>query len=186
MEIKPPHPLSVILIWIVAIFLAFREGVERWPAASEALPAVTAGWLSFVPLVLLVIAAGISVTRSSQQAKPAPAATASSTSSEYYARSNAIDGLKQASKNATRILKLNKMDEAERGLPELRASLLTAYKQFSLPRMPKAVDAMAEHYLARRLIERTLPYLEEKHDEEAREAAQEVIDEIKAHGKLLA
>lgn len=64
---QPPDQLSTVLIWIAAIFVAVREGVERWPAARLALPGMSAGWLNFAPMALLVIAAVVTMVRSGER-----------------------------------------------------------------------------------------------------------------------
>lgn len=71
MRLQPPDQLSITLIWIAAIFIAFKEGVERWPAAREALPGMSTGWLNFVPLGLLVFAAIVTMVRSGAQSASA-------------------------------------------------------------------------------------------------------------------
>lgn len=71
MRLQPPGQLSITLIWIAAIFIAFKEGVEQWPAAREALPGMSTGWLNFVPLGLLVFAAIVMMVRSGAQSASA-------------------------------------------------------------------------------------------------------------------
>ena len=58
MRLQPPDQISTLLIWVSAVFMAVRGGVETWPAASKALPFVTDWhWLGLVPLALLLVAA---------------------------------------------------------------------------------------------------------------------------------
>lgn len=64
MRLEPPDQLSTTLIWISAVFMAAKAGIENWPAARLALPQVTDwGWLNFVPLALLAWAGILSIAR---------------------------------------------------------------------------------------------------------------------------
>lgn len=58
MRLTSPDQLSILLIWIAAIFLALKEGFARFPTLLVKHPLLAfEGWWSFIPLVLLCIAA---------------------------------------------------------------------------------------------------------------------------------
>jgi len=46
-----------VLIWVSAVFMAIKGGTEALPWASQAIPQMSAPWLSFIPLILLCFAA---------------------------------------------------------------------------------------------------------------------------------
>lgn len=182
MRLQPPDQLSTVLIWLSAIFMATKQGVESWPAAREAMPAMSAGWLNFVPLVLLAVAAGVTIYRSTsprEAAQSAPPAgpdqgreAASLFPTLHTAHRNARAALADASPSARERV-------AEIRLPAVRAAMLSAQKAFGTPMPPEEGTTLAmelEFHL--RVLEEMLPYLREGHVDEARSKAQAVIDYV--------
>jgi len=62
MRIPPPNPLTVVTVWIAAIFIAVREGAEKTHVLPVLVSAMS-GWLSFFPLAVLVLAAIVYLAR---------------------------------------------------------------------------------------------------------------------------
>lgn len=179
----PPNPLSVVLIWISAIFMAIKQGVESWPAASEALPFMSLGWLSFVPLVLLLVAASLTIVRSPHALPPKVNAAPTEESKpkpDYYAIRHAIHAIKQVRSGILEAVNSRGNRRVELKLHDVRAALLTAYRQFDLPRLPSEDEMRVELLNAERYIELVLPYLEERHFDEARDQARGFVDNLNA------
>ena len=183
MRLQPPDQLSTLLIWVSALFMAIKGGVESWPAASRALPQMSAGWLSFVPLVLLLIAALISIGRS--VAPDANVVTADEQAIEpaKSAKSDdrrVIQALRGAKYGAEHITSSRDQRGAEKVLPEMTAALLSSQKHFGTPMTGDFGTPTSTLEVGRRMIERMLPYLEQGHREEGCKEANALLAPLRA------
>ncbi len=185
MRLQPPDQLSTVLMWVSALFMAIKGGVEAWPAASRALPQMSAGWLSFVPLALLLIAAIRSIGKATAPvavnapvplAAPAPAKGAAKT--DVRDRQAMISGIDYARQWAAVGARNRTAREAEKDWPRMLAALLSAQKEFGMPMPPIGRGAILNVECGKRFLEQIVPLLQAGHDEEARQAGQAFIDRL--------
>jgi len=158
--------------------IPLMQGAPVWLAAS---------WWNYIPLVLLTFYLGSTIFR---QFRPLLADNvpheneqrpkAEKPKTDYYAIRHAIDAIKSAKRDMLSFVNSRDNRKVELKLHDVRAALLTAYRQFDLPRLPAEDEMRMELLAAERYIELVLPYLEEKHFDEARAEAQRLVDKLTA------
>lgn len=183
MRLQPPSQLSIALIWVSALFMAIKGGVESWPAATRMFPQMSAGWLSFVPLVLLLVAGFRSIARATA---PVPAdALATGQAVEPIANSKSedrrvIQALRGAKYGAESLTSHRDQRGAEKILPEMNAALLSSKKHFGTPMTGDFGTPVNTLEVGRQMIERMLPYLEQGHRAEACKEAEALLAALRA------
>ena len=182
MRLQPPDQLSTALIWVSALFMAIKGGVEAWPAASRALPQMSAGWLSFVPLVLLLIAAIISIGRAGAPVANVMTADEQAAEPGKSAKSEnrrVIQALRGAKYRAESLTSHRDQSGAEKIQPEMTAALLSSQKHFGTPMTGDFGTPGNTLEVGRRMIERMLPYLEQGHTTEACKEAEAILASLR-------
>lgn len=172
MRLQPPDQLSVALLWLAALFMAAKSAVESWPAASAAIPAMSAPWLGFLPLVLLSFAAILSIVRRPLGEVPTPAAGGQQIPDGPKGSPESLRELfrvlragDQANSMGRRASEVNKIR------PRLRAAMLTLQKEYGIPKLPDTGHDNLNWGYELQLLRDILPLIKEGHLSEARAEA---------------
>jgi hypothetical protein len=164
------------ILWACAAFFAVL--LVGWIAAPAAIPAVQVARSIVAAVVqsgafVMVVTVAIVALMIGRQPKAAPAPVEPSPPSapntgEHQRVIRALRGAKDSAAIAIRTsTDTNRVREAEREMPQIRAALLSANKLYGLPMPTEGGGAVIALELHRRYIEKVLPYLQQGHIEEA-------------------
>jgi len=175
----------------VAIFMAVASLCIRWrfPTVHPALASAGIGGslsgvaLSFFhPTLALALSLALNFAFAGAMLDlrlraPKPINDPEITSTDKVARTLLF--LSEAKRKATNTMAHNyTQPECERTLPIIRAALLSANKQFGIPLMAESGEAALDLEAGRRLIEKILPFLQQGHIDEARQAGRDWIEKL--------
>lgn len=158
------------------------EGAPTW---------LSANWWNYVPLTLISIFVVIALYRQFRphealpEAAPAPEAAPTAETRDrdrHRERQRVIEALDYAKRHAAAsmadVSSSGRELAASRAMPEMKAAMLSANKEFGIPIPPQGESVVMSLQMQGLMIDKILPLLRAGHIEEAQQEAEALIGKI--------